>query len=219
VCIRRQRSRATVKELHRRLQHASQRDAVRVVRRPTVWLALLVHHVPVEVRRARWSRSTAWLSQGRQALLRRGLDRVVSHQSGGRRPPVTPRQNKRVVALLEAGPQGVGGEPAWWTAVRIRVLRWRECGVLSNGQYVWTVRHNCGVALHKARLVADHRDAARRHAWLQEAWPRILPAATRRQGLILLEEEASCAQWGSCSDTWARRGQPPEVNTRGNRKG
>ena len=53
VCIRIQLSRATVKELHSRLQHAYQRDDVRLVRRTTVLLDLLVHHVPVEVLSAR----------------------------------------------------------------------------------------------------------------------------------------------------------------------
>ena len=36
VCLRIQLSRATVKELHSRLQHAYQRDDVRLVRRITV---------------------------------------------------------------------------------------------------------------------------------------------------------------------------------------
>ena len=44
-----QLSRATVKELHRRLQHAYQGDEVRVVRRTTVLIDLLVHPVPVAV--------------------------------------------------------------------------------------------------------------------------------------------------------------------------
>ena len=46
VCIRIQLSRATVKELHRRLQHAYQRNDVRLVRRTTVWLDLLVTTCP-----------------------------------------------------------------------------------------------------------------------------------------------------------------------------
>src|SRR5215467_11203415 len=40
VCLRIQLSRATVKELHSRLQHAYQRDDVRLVRRITVLLDL-----------------------------------------------------------------------------------------------------------------------------------------------------------------------------------
>jgi transposase len=68
-------------------------------------------------------------------------------------------------------------------------------------------------------LVSDHLAAATRLAWLEQKWPTILRAATRRQGLILCEDEASFAQWGSLSYTWARRGRQPEVPTSGKRKG
>ena len=48
---------------------------------------------------------------------------------------------------------------------------------------------------------------------------QILRVAQRHKGLILFEDEASFAQWGSLSYTWARRGQQPEVKTSGKRKG
>ena len=67
--------------------------------------------------------------------------------------------------------------------------------------------------------MSDHLDAAKRLAWLEQKWPTIVRAAKRRQGLILFEDEASFAQWGSLSYTWARRGQQPEVPTSGKRKG
>jgi transposase len=219
VCLRIQLSRATVKELHRRLQHAYQRDDVRLVRRITVLLDLLVHQVPVEVLRERWSLSLSCLYQWRQAFLLRGMDSLVYHHSGGRRPKLTPRQRKRLVELVEAGPLAVGCETACWTSVLIRVLIWREFGVLYNCQYVCTLLHNLGFSFQKARFISDHLDAARRHAWLQEEWPLILRAAKRRHALILFEDEASFAQWGSLSYTWARRGQQPEVKTSGKRKG
>ena len=44
-------------------------------------------------------------------------------------------------------------------------------------------------------------------------------AAKRCKGLILFEDEASFAQWGSLSYTWARCGHQPEVPTSGKRKG
>src|SRR6266566_3340195 len=47
----------------------------------------------------------------------------------------------------------------------------------------------------------------------------MLRVAERCKGLILCEDEASFAQWGSLSYTWARRGQQPEVQTSGKRKG
>jgi transposase len=147
------------------------------------------------------------------------MDSLVYHHSGGRRPKWTPRQKKRLVELLEAGPQVVGGETACWTSVLLRVLIWRECGVLYNCQSVCTLRYNLGFSFQKARFVSDHLDAARRHTWLQEAWPRIVCAAKRRHGLILFEDEARFAQGGALSYPWARRGQQPAGKTSGKRKG
>ena len=219
VCIRIQLSRATVKELHSRLQHAYQRDDVRLVRRITVLLDLLVHHVPVAVLvRALGPQPLLSLPLA-QAFLLRGMDSLVYRHSGGRRPKLTPAQKKRLVELIEAGPLVVGCETACWTSVLIRVLIWREFGVLYNRHYVCTLLHNLGFSFQKARFVSDHLDAAKRLAWLQEKWPAILRAAKRCKGLILFEDEASFAQWGSLSYTWARRGHQPEVPTSGKRKG
>jgi transposase len=219
VCIRIQLSRATVKDLHSRFQDAYRRDDRRLVRRTTVLIDLLVHHVPVAVLCERWGLSPACLYAWQQAFLLPGMDSLVYGHSGGRRPKLTPSQKKRLVALLDAGPLVVGCETACWHAVLIRVLIWREFGVLSNCQYGCPLLHNLGFSFPKARFVSAHLDAARRHAWLQEDWPQILRAAKRRKGLILCEDEASFAPWGSLSYTWARRGQQPEVTTSGKRKG
>lgn len=219
MCLRIQLSRATVKALHRRLQHAYQRDDVRLVRRITVLLALLVHHMPVEILSARWGLRPSGISRWRQDFLLHGVESLVSHHSGGRQPKLPPKQRKRLVELIEAGPLVVGFETACWTSVLIRVLIWRELGVLHNRHYVCTLLHNLGFSFQKARFVSDHLDTATRLAWLEETWPAILRAAKRRQGLILFEDEASFAQWGSLSYPWARRGQQPEVPTSGKRKG
>lgn len=219
MCIRIQLSRATVKNLHSRLQHAYQRDEVRLVRRTTVLLDLLVHHIPVEVLCARWGLSPSCIYRWRQDFLLHGTDSLVYHHGGGRPPKLTPKQRKRLAELIEAGPQVVGFETACWDSVLIRVLIWREFGVLYNRHYVCTLLHNLGFSVQKARFVSDHLDVARRQAWLTEVWPKILHTATRRKGLILFEDEASFAQWGSLSYTWARRGQQPEVPTSGKRKG
>jgi transposase len=219
VCIRIQLSRATVKELHSRLQHAYQRDDVRLVRRTTVLIDLLVHRAPVDILSARWGLSPSGIYQWRQDFLLHGVESLVYHHGGGRPPKLPPRHRKRLVELIEAGPLVVGFETACWTSVLIRVLIWREFGVLYNRQYVCTVLHNLGFSFQKARFVSDHLDTATRLAWLEEKWPAILRAAKRRQGLSLFEDEASFAQWGSLSYTWARRGQQPEVPTSGKRKG
>src|SRR5215471_4142682 len=219
VSLRIQVSAATAKALHARLHQAYLKDDVRLVRRTTVLIDLLVHHVPMAVLCERWGLSSSCLYGWQRAFLLHGMDSLYYRHSGGRRPKLTPRQKKRLVELLEAGPQVVGCETACWTSVLIRVLIWREFGVLYNRHYVCTLLHNLGFSFQKARFVSDHLDAAKRLAWLEDKWPAIVRAAKRMKGLILFEDEASFAQWGSLSYTWARRGHQPEVPTSGKRKG
>src|SRR6266566_7443810 len=106
--IRIQLSRSTVKDLHNRLQHAYQRDDVRLVRRTTVLIDLLVHQVPVAVLCERWGLSPSCLYHWQKAFLLRGMDSLCSRHSGGRPEQLTPSQKKRLVELIEAGPLVVG---------------------------------------------------------------------------------------------------------------
>jgi transposase len=219
MLIRIQLSSATVKALQRRLQHAYCQDDVRLVRRITVLIDLLVPQMPVSVVCERWGLSPSCLYDWQKAFILRGMDSLIYRPSGGRPEQLTPRQKKRLVELLEAGPLVVGLETACWNSVLIRVLIWREFGVLSKRHYVCTLLHNLGFSFQKARFVSDHLDTAKRLAWLAVKWPTILRAAKRCKGLILCEDEASFAQWGSLSYTWARRGHQPEVPPSGKRKG
>ena len=112
VRIRIQGSSATVKAFPNRWQQAYLKDDVRLVRRPTVLIALLVPLVPMARLGERWGLSASWLSDWPRALLWHGLDSLVSHQNGGRHPQWIPKQKQPVVELMEAGPL-VGG---WETA-------------------------------------------------------------------------------------------------------
>jgi transposase len=51
--------------------------------------------------------------------------------------------------LIEAGPLVVGFETACWNAVLIRVMIWREFGVLYNRPYVCTLLRNLGFSFQK----------------------------------------------------------------------
>jgi len=219
VSMRIQLSNATVKALHTRLHQAYQQDDIRLVRRISVLLDLMTHKATVPVLCERWGLSPACIYGWQKAFLLHSMYSLVYHHSGGRPPKLTPSQKKRLLELLDAGPRVVGCETACWNSVMIRVLIWREFGVLYNRHYVCTLLHNLGFSFQKARFVSDHLDVARRQAWLTADWPKILRTAKRRKGLILFEDEASFAQWGSLSYTWARRGQQPEVKTSGKRKG
>jgi transposase len=155
MSIRMQLSPATVKALQTRLQHAYQKDDMRLVRRITVLIDLLVHHLSVEVLHERWGMSPSTIYEWRKAFLVRGLDSLVYRHGGGRPEKLTPTQQKRLVELLDAGPLVVGFESAWWTSVLIRVLIWREFGVLYNRHSVCILLHHLGFSFQKARFVSD----------------------------------------------------------------
>src|SRR6266446_9608444 len=95
VSISIQVSSATVKALHIRLQQAYIKDDVRVVRRTTVLIDLLVHHVPMAVLCERWRLSASCLYDWQKAFLLRGLESLISRHSGVRPEKLTPSQKKR----------------------------------------------------------------------------------------------------------------------------
>jgi hypothetical protein len=75
-----------------------------------------------------------------------------------------------------------------------------------------------GFSSQQARLISDHRDAAKRLEWGQQPWPTVLKRARQRKALLLFGEDASVAPRGSLISTWALKGQQPEVLTSGIRK-
>src|SRR2546422_7854956 len=97
VSLRIQLSRATIKDLHSRLQHAYRRNDVRLVRRTTVLIDLLVHHVPVAVLCERWGLNPPCIYCWPQAFLLRGPDSLVSSHGGGRRPKFAPKPERALV--------------------------------------------------------------------------------------------------------------------------
>ena len=90
MSLRIQVSSATVKALHNRLQQAYLKDDVRLVRRPTALIDLLVHLVPMALLCERWGLSASCLYDWQRAFLLHGLDSLVYRHGGGRRPKLTP---------------------------------------------------------------------------------------------------------------------------------
>ena len=74
--------------------------------------------MPVQDLHERWGVSLATIYEWRKAFLLRGLD---SHD-GGRAEKLTPKQKRRLIELLDAGPLVVGLETARCNSVIIRVL-------------------------------------------------------------------------------------------------
>lgn len=154
------------------------------------------------------------------AFLNRGIGSLAYQRPPGRPPRLNKSQRRELAALIEAGPEAAGYDWGCWTTVLIADLIHRRFGVMYSPHYVAELLGNMGFSYQKARFVSDHLDkvADARSQWLAETWPTIKQLAEQTGGMILFGDEASFAQWGSLSYTWARRGQQPAVKTSGLRK-
>ena len=153
------------------------------------------------------------------AFLKRGLASLKYKRPPGRPRKLTGRQRQQVKAWVKAGPLKAGYECACWSTLMVQDLLEQRLGVSYHPHYVSTLLRDLGFSFQKARFVSDHLNETKRKAWMSETWPEIVRLAAAKQALILFGDEASFAQWGSLSYTWALRGQQPTVPTSGKRKG
>lgn len=154
-----------------------------------------------------------------RSFLQRGLASLKYKQPTGRPRKLTGRQRQQVKAWVKAGPLKAGYGCACWSALMVQDLIEQRLQVSYHPHYVSSLLRDLGFSFQKARFVSDHLNAAKREAWMAQQWPEILRLAEAKNALILFGDEASFAQWGSLSYTWALRGQQPTVPTSGKRKG
>jgi transposase len=208
---------ATIKALEQVVRHGFRAGDVRVIRRVQALLevgagrpvALVADRLGVDA-----TTVYGWL----HAFMVDGLATLRYGRAPGRPSKLTPSQRRRLCDLIAAGPLAAGYPSGCWSTLFLQDLIQREFGQFYNHHYLATLLGNLGLSYQKARFVSDHLDPERRRHWRKETWPAILAEAQRRGALLLFGDEASFAQWGSLSYTWARRGQQPTVPTRGKRK-
>jgi transposase len=207
----------TRKQLYRRLRQAFASGSLKLVKRIHALLALAQGQNVSEV--------AAMLSLGEQTVrdyrnqyLCKGMASLVYKAPPGRPSKLTKTQQQQLAEWIKASPQGSGYTSGCWNTPMIQDLIQRHFGVVSHPHYIATLLKNMGFSYQKARFVSDHLSEAKRLAWRQTRWPKILCQAKQRKALLLFGDEASFAQWGSLSYTWAPKGQQPEVPTSGKRK-
>ena len=207
----------TRKQLYRRLQQAYASGSLKLVKRIHTLLALAQGQSVSDV--------AEMLSLGEQTVrdyrnqyLCKGLASLVYQAPPGRPSKLTKTQRQQLAAWIKASPQEAGYTSGCWNTPMIQDLIQRHFGVAYHPHYIATLLKNMGFSYQKARFVSDHLNEAKRLAWRHSRWPQILRQAKQRKAVLLFGDEASFAQWGSLSYTWAPKGQQPEVPTSGKRK-
>ncbi len=208
----------TRKQLYRRLQEAYASGSLKLVKRLQALLALTQGPSVREV--------ADMLGLGEQTIrdyrnqcLFKGMASLVYKTPPGRPSKLTKTQRQQLTPWIKGRPQDCGYTSGCWNTPMIQDLIWRQFGVLYNPPYLSTLLKNMGFSYQKARFVSDHLNEAKRLEWRQTRWPKIGRQARQKKALLLFGDEASFAQWGSLSYTWAPKGQQPEVPTSGKRKG
>lgn len=213
-------SNETRKEVIARLQQAYRIGHVRLIKRIHVLLAAEEGQA-VETVAEKLGLTGQGVRNYLHAFLRQGVDSLVYRKPPGRPAKLTKSQRQKLKAMVEAGPEAAGYDWGCWTTGLIQDLVVRHFQVEYSPYYVAELLKNLGFSWQKARFVSDHLEnvAPAQEKWMKETWPEIKRGAEAKGGMILFGDEASFAQWGSLSYTWAPRGQQPTVKTSGQRKG
>ena len=210
-------SNGTRQQLYTRLQQAYSQGSLRLIRRIHALLYIDDGQSVTAVAKL--------LGIGDQTIrdyvgsfILQGVAGLTYKRFPGRPPKLSKTQRKELAELIKAGPQGAGYESGCWSALMIQDLILHHFGVEYHPHYICTLLHNLGFSFQKARFVSGHLDEATRIQWMTHTWPKVLRMARKLKAMVLFGDEASFAQWGSLSYTWAPKGHQPTVKTSGKRK-
>jgi transposase len=207
----------TRKHLYRRLQQAYASGSLKLIKRIHALLALAQGQSVSDVAQM-LALGAQTVRDYRNQYLCQGMASLVYTAPPGRPSKLTKTQRQELAQWLKASPQDSGYTSGCWNTPMIQDLIQRHFGVVYHPHYIATLLKNMGFSYQKARFVSDHLSEAKRLEWRQSRWPKILRHAKQRKALLLFGDEASFAQWGSLSYTWAPTGHQPEVPTSGKRK-
>jgi len=202
-----------------RLQQAYARGELRLIKRIHALLYIIDGKAVTDV--------AAWLKLSDQtiynyitAFVLKRLDSLVYQRPPGRSRKLTKTQRKILAKLIERGPEKAGYDCGCWDTVLIQDLIYTRFGVEYTPHYIAELLKNMGFSYQKARFISEHLDdvAQAQEEWMTKTWPELLTLAKKKGAMILFGDEASFAQWGSLSYTWAPKGQQPTIRTSGKRK-
>ena len=208
---------STRQKVECRLRLAFVTHNLRLVKRINVLLALAEGYSVAEVAQT-YGLGKQTVRDYLHAFMRKGVESLVYKQPPGRRAKLTPSQRQELKKLIEEGPLEAGYECACWSALMVQDLIEKHFGICYHPHYVSTLLRNLGFSFQKARFISDHLNEEKRKEWMEKKWPEILRLEAHKQARILFGDEASFAQWGSLSYTWALKGQQPTIKTSGKRK-
>jgi transposase len=139
-------------------------------------------------------------------------------KSPGRPSALTKLQKKKLLEMIDLGPEASGFSEGGWTCSMIQILIERKFKVLYSSFYISSFMKSLGYSHQKATNISDKRNQDCRDIWLTKIWPNILKEAIEKNAYILFGDEVSFSQSGTLSYTWAKKGTQPIIKTSGSKK-
>jgi len=219
IAIRFQVSNQVLTKLHERLQQAYAMGQLRLVKRIHALLYIIDGKDVADVADI-LKLSSQTVYNYVKAFILNQLDSLVYLFSPGRPSKLNKAQRKELGEVIDAGPEAAGYDCGCWSTILIQDWILNRFDVEYEPRYVAELLDKMGFSYQRGRFVSDHLGdvAAEQEEWMSKTWPEILRLAEEKGAMILFGDEASFAQWGSLSYTWARKGKQPTVKTSGIRK-
>jgi len=219
IAIRLQVSNQILTSLYERLQKAYAMGQLRLVKRIHA-LLYIIDGKDIDEVMSILKLSSQTVYNYIKAFILNQLDSLVYRFSPGRPAKLNKAQREELGKVIDAGAEAVGYDCGCWSTILIQDWIFNRFGVEYEPRYVAELLDKLGFSYQRGRFVSDHLAdvAAEQEEWMTKTWPEILRLAEEKGAMILFGDEASFAQWGSLSYTWARKGQQPTVKTSGIRK-
>jgi len=117
--------------------------------------------------------SVSWVHRWYRSYQAEGAKGLCARQAPGRPPKLSEVQRKRLVELLQRGPQAAGYERELWTLKRVAQVIEREFGVTYHPCHVWRLLEKIGWSCQKPERRARERNEEEIERWRTERWPHI----------------------------------------------
>ena len=154
----------------------------------------------------------------RNEFLCNGMNFFDIRKYRGRRSRLSEKQKQELKQMIISGPEKSGFSIGIWTSAMVKELIEKKYKVSYHVRYVPELLKSLGLSYQKAKFTPDKDRSEEKKVWREETWPSLLAQAELEDTVILFEDEASFAMWGSLSYTWGLKGQQPLIPTCGKRK-
>lgn len=113
----------------------------------------------------------------RKQYERKGDPGLAAKPHAGPHSKLSLAQRKKLLRLLEKGPQAHGYLTELWTLPRVAEVIRKQFGVAYDPSHVWRILQALGWSAQKPERRARERDEPAIQRWRKQNWPRIKKSA------------------------------------------